>query len=515
MIDMIVQKEKSYREVLKKDILGNKPLLLMAIFVGVLCFGFTITNFSIGIDDAARGYYLYTDCEGNMIQQGRLLHVALNALTHSVQFIPFFTEFVGAALYVLSALLLLALFQYVTNGKLSDGALAVFAGVYISSSILAEKYIYHLDVLATMVSYCCNALALLYSYRFIKEKKWKCFLAAVPLLMGAIASYESYIFLFISGVFALLILEMAVNREEKTFRALLTEGLQYAGILLAAAVVYYGLVALLQVMTGQFGAFTRTTGRPEGMGLMGFLGYATRQFVQVFEDAIRDRYLPVLVFCLCSLICLGLSGLLGWKRKSVWVSLCLLVLWMCNFGIHYAAGAFLYRAAQTFCFFCGFVLMLLVENLDGPVLKKLCCTAVALLVFVQAADMNRWFYNDYVRYQKEAYAIHAMANEILGSCDVEKPVVFTNAPYGGYLDTGLYSGRQVNGNSLLYWCGYAFQDPTQPFVKEVFRMHGYDFIQSPSEEQFEKACLEAEGMPVWPQEGSIQEFDEFIVVNFG
>lgn len=512
---MIVEKEKSFRAVLKEDILGNRPLLLTAVFVGVLCFGFTITNFSIGIDDAARSYYLYTNCEGNMIQQGRLLHVALNALTHSVQFIPFFTEFLGAVLYVLSALLLLALFRYVTDGKLSDAALAVFAGVYISSSILAEKYIYHLDVLATMVSYCCNALALLYSYRFIKEKNRRCFLAAVSVLIGAIASYESYIFLYISGVFALFILEMAVNGEKKTFRKLLTEGGQYAAVLLAAMAVYYGLVVLLQAVTGQFGTFTRTTALPEELGFLGKIGFVTGQFIAVFEDAIADRYLPVLAFCLCSLVCLGLGAVLGWKRKNGWLSLCLLALWICNFGIHFAAGTFLYRAAQTFCFFCGFVLMLLLETFHLSALRKCICAGAALLVFTQAADMNRWFYNDYVRYQKEAYAIHAMANEILGSCDTEKPVVFTNAPYAGYLDTQLYSGRQVNGNSLLYWCGYAFHDPTQPFVAEVFRMHGYDFIQSPSEGEFEEACEAAEDMPAWPQEGSIQEFDEFIVVNFG
>lgn len=512
---MIEEKEKSYREVLRGEILGNKTLVLTVIFVGVLCFGFTITNFSIGIDDAARSYYFYTQNEGNMIQQGRLLHIALNALTHSVQFIPFFTEFVGASLYVLSALLLCGLFHYVTDGRISTASLTVFACVYISSSILAEKYIYHLDVLATMVSYCCNALTLLYSYRFVKERRWKCFLAAVPLLMCAIASYESYIFLYISGVFSLFILEMTGKEERRTFRELLREGLKYAGILLTAMAVYYGLVIFLQVITGQLGMFSRTEGLLEGMGFLEKLSYVTDSFVQVFSNAIRERYLPVVVFLMCSLVCFGLLLFAFIGKKNLWLGLCFLALWACNFGIHYAAGGFLFRAAQTLCFFCGFVLMMVPETLRWPAGRKLVYAAAALLVFVQAADMNRWFYNDYVRYQKEAYAIHTMANEILGKCDEEKPVVFTNAPYAGYLDTSLYSGRQVNGNSLLYWCGYAFHDPTQPFVSEVFRMHGYDFIQSPTEDQYDRACLEAVGMPVWPQEGSIQEFDEFIVVNFG
>lgn len=511
----MVTEEISYREILKKDILQNKLLMGLSLFVGVLCFGFTIANFSIGIDDVARGYYLYSREQGNMIQQGRLMHVALNALTHSVQFIPFFTEFVGASLYVLSALLLCALFRYVTVGKLSTAALAVFAGVYISSSILTEKYIYHLDVIATMVSYCCNALALLYSYRFVQRREIRSVLAAVPLLMGAVSSYESYIFLYISGVFALFILEIGVNKEDKTFRELLTEGLIYAGILLVALALYYGLVVLLQCVTGQFGVFSRTLNLPEGLGILGTVSYLTGSFVQTFSDAIADRYLPILVFCLCSGVCLGLLVVMGLERKNIWVCLCFAAMWLCNFGVHYAAGTFLYRAAQTFCFFCGFVLMLLLEVFPSRAWRKLMCVAAGLLVFVQAADMNRWFYNDYVRYQKEAYTIHAMANEILGECDVEKPVVFTCAPAEGYLDTALYSGRQVNGNSLLYWCCYAFSDPTQRFVAETFRMHGYDFIRSPDETQFEHACGAAKNMPAWPQEGSIRELSDVIVVNFG
>lgn len=505
----MITEKTSYWQTLKQEILQNKLLVTLTVLVGVVCFGFTITNFSMGVDDVARGYYFYTSNEGSMIQQGRLLHIALNALTHSVQFIPFFTEFVGAALYVLSALLLCGVFQYVAEGRLSKASLAVFACVYLSSSILTEKYIYHLDVLATMVSYCCNALALLYGYRFVKERRKALFFPAAALLMGAIASYESFIFLYISGVFALFILEMVKINGKKSFRELLTEGVTYALILLAAVAVYYGLVVAVQLATGQFGIFSRTAERAD----LSFMEL-TKSFLQVFRNAIADRYLPILVFCGCSGVCLGLLVWLSLRGKNLCLGLCFLALWACNFGVHYGAGAFLYRAAQTFCFFCGFVLMILSESLRSYGWRKLFYAAAALLVFVQAADMNRWFYNDYVRYQKEAYAIHVLANELM-NCDVEKPVVFTNAPYEGYLDTALYSGRQVNGNSLLFWSGCAFHDPTQPFVAEIFRMHGYDFVQSPDEAQFQEATRVSQSMPVWPKEGSVREFEDFIVVNFG
>lgn len=507
---------RSYKDILLEDILQNKALVFFAVFTGILCFGFPITHFSIGIDDPARNYYLYSHNLGSMIQQGRLMHVAFNFLTHSVQFIPFFTDFVGAVLYVISALLFCGVFQYITDSRLSPGALIAFSCIYISSSILAEKFIYQLDVIVTMLSYCFAALAMLYAYQAVKEKRRGAYWKAAVLLMLAVSSYESFISLYICSVFGIFLLEGLVNQEHLSFRTLLTEGLRYAGILCAALILYYGLVYLLQAATGQLAFFQRTQDAwPEELGLLGKLQLTTERIYTFFADAFSVRYLPILVFSLFSLSGACLCFWSALRRKNIWLLCCFLGLLAANFITHYAAGSFTSRAAQTFCFFCGFIMLLLISLFHPPICKKLLYAAAALLIFVQSADMNRWFYNDYVRYQKESYAVHMLANKLLASCDTDKPVVFTNAPYSGYLDTELYPGRQVNGNSLLYWCGYAFQDKTQPFIAEVFRMYGYDFIQSPTEEQFDAASLAAEAMPPWPKDGSVQEFEDFIVVNFG
>lgn len=509
--------KKNYWNTLTEDILQNKLLVFFTVFTTVLCFGFTITNFSVGVDDVSRNYYFYTSSYGSMIQQGRLLHVVLNLLTRSIAFIPFFTDFVGAALFAFSALLYCALFQFISEGKLSPAALISFACVYISSSILAEKYIYHLDVIATMLSYCCSAVALMYAYRFVTEKRFSLSVKAAAVLMAAIASYESYIFLYFCGVFAVLILDIALKESGKKFRCILQEGLKYAAILCAALIVYYGIVLLLQHATGQYGIFTRSSiWETSDAGILDIFMTITKEIYTFFAESIACRYIPILVFCLFSVIGLVLSVFLSYRRKNVWLLVCFAALWIGNFFIHYVVGSFMSRAAQTFCFYVGFLVLLLVETFGvRPILKRILSAAVILLVFVQSADMNRWFYNDYVRYQKETFVIDTIATELISECDTAKPVVFTNAPYSGYLTTSLYPGAQVNGNSLLYWAGYAFDDKTQPFVSEVFRMHGYDFVLPPTEEQYDLANAEAETMPHWPQEGCIQEFDEFIVVNFG
>lgn len=517
IIKVIGLKKKNYWNTLAEDVFSKKLLLFFVILITAACFGFTITNYSIGIDDIASDYYLHTNKIGNMIQQGRLLHVVFNLLTNTVDFIPYFNDFVGAVLYALSALLYCGLFQYITGGKFSTAALTAFCGIYISSSVIAEKYIYNLDVVVTILSYCCSAIALMYAYRFVKEKDRTLLLKAIPVLMVAIASYETFLFLYFCGVFAVFLLEIVVNKEDKPFLTILWEGIQYALILGAAIVLYYGLVAVLQLLFPSETVYIRySVWHTSGLGFFGTFGLLTRDFFQYFVDSFAAGYVPIIVFTIASAIGLVLFGWLSWKRKNVWLLVCYAAMWIGNFIIHYVAGFFTPRAAQTFCFFTAFVLLMLLHIVGvRPLLRNVVIAAIALLVYVQSADMNRWFHNDYVRYQKESFLVDTLATKIASEFDVSKPLIFTNAGIEGYLNTDVYPGGHANGNSMFYWLGYAFGDKTQPFISELFRVHGYDFIVSPTEEQYDAAMLEAEDMPAWPAEGSVQEFDEFIIVNFG
>ena len=64
-----------------RDVLQNRVLVFTALFVTILCYGFAVTHQSIGVDDVAQNFYLYSDGSWNMIRQGRLLHVLLNTVT--------------------------------------------------------------------------------------------------------------------------------------------------------------------------------------------------------------------------------------------------------------------------------------------------------------------------------------------------------------------------------------------------------------------------------------------------
>lgn len=209
------------------DILKNKKLVLSAIITTILGFGFTITNFSIGIDDPAAIHYFHTTGSGNMIQQGRLFQVLYDKLTGAEQFIPFFNDFVAAVLFMFSALMFSGLFQYVTDRRFSDIALMIFQCVYISFSMICDKYIFNLDVVVTMASYLLIAYSLAASYEYVYYKKKQSFVAAVLALTIGIGSYEPFLFLYICGVCAIMILKCVVGEEKLKFRDTFREALLY------------------------------------------------------------------------------------------------------------------------------------------------------------------------------------------------------------------------------------------------------------------------------------------------
>ncbi len=493
-----------------KKLLSNRIFCFSILFVTVLCFGFTITNYSIGIDDPCANHYLYSDEWGSMIQQGRLIHVLYNAVTHSLEFLPFFNDFLGVSLYALSAILFSALFSYITQSKLSVQCLSIFCCVYISCPIIAEKFIYNLDVIVTMMSYCAVALSLLCTYN-ASHSKWNN-LKAVLWLMLALSSYETFGFVYTCGVFSIFILRIVVNNEELSFRQIFCDGIKYALILIISYILYYSLVVLVQMLSGQYGEFTREyTGVASTGGIIQYLIITTKLLV---GEMLLGRYLPIIIFSICTILGFVLFAILSINKRNISLFLCYCGLFACNLFIHYIFGFFLYRASQTICFFVAFVILILVYILSHKVLyKKIIILASVLLVLVQSAELNRWFYNDHIRYQKESFIVHTIATELLMKCDISKPIVFTTSRDEDYLSSNYIQGSQACGASALKWGVNAFNDITSFALFDLFKMYGYDFLVRPTEQQVLDALSYIESTENYPTEGYFTETDKFIIVR--
>ena len=176
---------------------------------------------------------------------------------------------------------------------------------------------------------------------------------------------------------------------------------------------------------------------------------------------------------------------------------------------------------------------------------------LAILVFNQATEMNRWFYVDELKYQDAVNTIEKLDQELKENYSSDKPVIFCGTyevPKGiiemvyltpsdwkyqwikrilDPIDIHLmekYFAPQGYGYyysetpliSVLDWGVNAF-DETNVELLKFMEMHGHSFLLEKDPEKYQKAeeIIKEQEMPSWPKEGSILETEEFIVVNFG
>lgn len=496
----------------KSTILSDKKLIIGSLLITVMAYGFAITNFSLGVDDPASVHYVHSNGWGSMVQQGRLVHIALDWLTGLVEFIPFINDFIGTALFWASSLAFCFLFQYITNKRFSTWACLAFSGIYLSYSIINEKFIYNLDVIVFMLSYLCIALSVFEAYQAIFEQKKRQAIWSILLCIVGISSYESFIFLYVCAVLSIFVIKAATDREyHLKWKTVICKGLMFAAVLVAACAIYYLMVFIVQMATGQTG-FVREGPWTKGWGIK---ETARLIFLNFKTYALNFQYFPMIVFWGSAILGTVITAWIAVRRKSLLLLLCFLGMFVSNFFVHFIAGDFMYRAAQTCCFFVavvGLLAVTLIERYGG--IKRIFYILVCLLVLLQVRDLNKWFYNDYIRYQKEAFAVHAIATSLKSSYDMEKPVVFTNRPGASYyLTTHTHEG-QVNGASMLRWGVGTFGEKESLNMIEIFRLHGYDFLVTPTKEQAEEAWRIGKTMPAWPEKDSIKEMDSYIIVNF-
>lgn len=490
------------------ELLQSKVYLVGLILVTIAAYGFTITHFSLGIDDFGIRHYMNLSPEkvGNMLQQGRLLHILFYYVTGLVDVIPFLNNLIGAVLLFFSAVFYSALFDTISQHKLKPAYLLMFACLYVSNSIMSFKFIYDIDVVVTMFSYFCIPLAVVYSLSMMERRSKKDLLASFLLLMAAISSYESFNAVYICSVLFVLIL-LAVFQDEKA-RQLLQKGLCFAGVLVCALVVYYTIVKIVQAATGNI---------PYARSNIFSVGSSVLDAVKsVVGRVFNGHLLFAMEFSFFAVCSVGLAIYFSIRKKNPFIFLLFFGMGVFSLAVQIVQGFLLFRACQTFNLYVACMALLCMYLLGKrKILDRIVMAAMVVLLCFQLKDINLWFYKDWANYQKNVFAMHEIAKDLQKDFPVrEKPVCFVNRDYESYLMTWDEQQAEIGEAPLIAAIGF-LGNLTSPEMIQLFEYQGYDFLIEPSPDQAEQAIEDSKGMPPFPKEGYIKETDEVIIVNFG
>jgi hypothetical protein len=250
------------------------------------------------------------------------------------------------------------------------------------------------------------------------------------------------------------------------------------------------------------------------------LGYGYRVVTGVGE-----AYTASYAICLVLLLALVVSLIARRRKGAVWYLLGGLGLAASPFYLCIITGSETVSRAQLMLpFTCALILMFLLQCLCGTEGLKfrsraaaLCALAALLCLYLDTVPLMRLFYTeDVVRRADEITAVRIIDElEDFASVHAGKSVVFI-----GHLE-GQRNASSYSDDADMYVCGsvFGFDYGAEPKyfysshrILGYFQTLGFSYTKL-SQEVMPEAYECARDMTCWPSEGSIQEFEHFVIVK--
>ena len=282
--------------------------------------------------------------------------------------------------------------------------------------------------------------------------------------------------------------------------------------------------------------------------------------VYVMYGVFGLSYYPIGIYILAVIVAAVVSIWRSIRDKDPWVFILMLGSFIASYLLVLIEGkATLYRAAQFLPLFSawGCLMAVLAVNAAASLLKnknfsraghfleRAIVFVLCVILWNQCTDMNKWFYVDDLKYEDAMNTMNHIAYDLEKNFDCSKPIVFTGTykipksiikdayvEYGSetyhlmhrltdfvdehllekfYREYGVWVA-QTPSLSVLDWGRYAFDNDEE--LIRFFSMHGHSFQPLLNTELYAPAEEYSLTLPSYPQEGSIVDMGEYIIVHF-
>lgn len=557
---------------LRKDLqafMCYKPYMISVLIIAFAAYGFAISHPAIGMDDTAIELYFE---DGLAPYVGRWSLFLLCKLFHLniTYFAPWLVEFISIIILLFSVTLWCILWKRILEPAvcLPIWKYLFIAGIFISCPLISELFVFYLHN-GICTGYGVTALALLCFMETLttKQKPARCrigyCLCSALLLTVALGFYESFILVYITCAIMLFFLLRRLYGKAGDNAVYKTRLIDWflGGLLSVGAALFFRTIILSLLKTvyrldsfsiyhvdyrGFFGDVFAEAGNLSMLLKKFYVNYYLYAFA----------YLPITVLVI-SLLWIGLFAFYhGIKKKDFLLPLCFGLLLLFPVIMSIVEGLTTrYRSAQYIPPLCSFAVLLLLAEFEKisftgrkKVIPSITYALLGILLFNQCADMNRWFYIDFKKYQNAAEVMEQVAYDLQKDYDVSKPLIFRGAykvpfciiedaylPFSSwqynlivrltdpidvhlkekFYDRNHMAFAETPAISTLQWGVTAF-DGTAAQLFRFWEMHGIEgFICETNLDVIDEAeqVRTANRMPCYPKDGYIMECDDYIIIN--
>ena len=490
----------------------------LVVFVALLIFtyGSSMFNFSMNVDEERSWmlYSTYKEFAGLAIRDGRFGLVALAWLTMTTSAFPYWPDI----LMVVFLLVFCVLVGYVMwrKGIKSSYLLLIAFALFLTYPSHSYMMAFSYMMPSIVLCYSLNLFAALFINEWINEKRFsmiKLFFS-VAFLTFSMSTYQSMTLCFVLTV---ILINLDVIEKRSKFTDILFMAVKCVLVILLAYLVYRGVNGILE----KYYATRSLVDSRLGWGKDTIPATVKKTLSYMYEVLIGKAIYggaAAGISLVLAMLC-GIYRAIKIKRLD-WFFLMPLTMVVISFAQNIALGAGLpVRTMQSIplLILCLWAYMAIaLHNLPTPHThintKRIALMVCVTLLLVQIQAVNRLTYTSIYRYEREMELITKIAlriEKITQSRIWDKPIVFLGQYPIPTNNKQIIEAETISGSAFC-WDSESFQVRKHLY----FSFLGYPY-PLPDGELIDDAHERGIDMPLWPNERSVREFDEYIIVRLG
>ncbi|MFR9058256.1 glucosyltransferase domain-containing protein [Eubacterium callanderi] len=498
----------------KQFLFKNKKPFIFAYIFTLICFGYMFFNNTISIDEET--WLLNTQIINGWLEQGRFGIYLFNLIfTENSTQIPFLWDFLAVSTWFCSAILFLFIFKK-EKENISSFSSFIFIAYFSSLPFVVGQILSYTQFnWQISVGLLCASLAVLYTQMYFYNPSIKYIMYSICFLAYSISIYQAYITIYICAVIGICLLRV-LKDELKNAKFIGFSTLICFASALIYSIVYLVIIKLIGT-NGQTYLTDNYVGWFSDSSLLHALLLSIANIARVsFSITIQDVSIYGGIVICCSTILFILYSIYIFfrarsQKKKILILFFTILLVIGPFSLYLLLGT--YKTQGRMLIGLPLIgglqwLLILNETFHKKILKAASVITVSYLLFLNACNMNRIYYYDFIRYEHD----QAIANEImydlqrLGYNYHNKPVIFIGKNCIDPIPVQTHDTLGIDG-SFFCW-----DDGNIGRIVAYLKTQGY-LLQMPSANQIEAALPLIENMPDWPVEGSIVEKNNTIIIR--
>ena len=517
-----------------KDLLNKIDYYwFLLILTTILCFGYFITNPSMGIDDES--LYIYSSFIIN-VSINRIMQFVFGSIFDIFKYLPEFKELIGIFFYFIAINFNIENYiQYAYNFDKKKAV--IFATIATSFPFIILLFMYSEQIITIPIGLFLSAIGVKYTFKYLFDKKDKKYiLYTIIFLFIAISIYESCIFYYILSSLFILYTHLVWNKNK--FKNEINSILFISFSTISAITINYFLCEILKVILQTNFNKVDEYFKYDISSLKSFMV----SFFSLNIEFIREFCSNVIPFTsktgcniactisvFCILIFLVISIIFSIQKKNInisFYSLCMILIPFTPFLI--SGDVYMpYRIFISLGFINAFTIVIIYSLIKNrPILSKIFLVIVGFIVFNQAKEINQILYTENIKFQNDKIFAHILMYDIEKMNLQDRPIVFVGLKENPYLEHEYHEQAAEINIRTFNWDRY---DKTEfELLKQrsycFIRKQGYNisgipeklFIEKYTYKEFEQIVKQnIKNMNIFPKENSIKDVGDFVIVKIG